>query len=196
MPKDKAKPKIAYVGGSTTDNNSYLVLEGAMSVIDPLVKANQAELVYNEFTTDWSPSEAYKNFKEFLQKGGQVDGVVTAYDGLAYGVVQALTEVNLAGKIPVSGQNGELQAIQRIVQGTQTMTAYKPGKPLAEKAVEIAIQFAQESQPETNGVINNKTADVPSYLFDPIPVTKENIKETVIKDGTFTEEQIYGASQP
>ncbi len=187
-------PKIAYVGGSTTDNNSYLVEEGAMGVIQPLVEEGKAELVFNEFTKDWSPSEAYANFKKFLDEGGQVDGVVTAYDGLAYGVVQALDERGLAGSVPVSGQNGELQAIQRIVQGTQTMSAYKPGKPLAEKAVEAAVAFANGSAPETNATINNKTADIPSYLFDPIPVTKENIEDTVVADGTFTLEQIYGTS--
>ncbi len=192
--KAKSVPNIAYVGGSTTDNNSYLVLEGAMSVIDPLVKSGKITLVYNEFTKDWSPSEAYKNFKTFLANGGKVDGVVTAYDGLAYGVIQALGEKNLAGKVPVSGQNGELQAIQRIVQGTQTMTAWKPGKPLAEKAVEAAVAFATGNTPESNGTVKNDTADIRSYLFDPIPVVKGNIDETIIHSGTFTREQIYGSN--
>src|SRR6185369_10062865 len=109
-------------------------------------------------------------------------------------VVQALAEHHLDGIVPVSGQNGELQAIQRIVQGTQTVTAYKPGKPLAEKTVEAAIDFANGKQPETNGTINNGTADVAAYLFDPIPVTKDNIRDTIIKDGTFTEAQVYAKS--
>jgi D-xylose transport system substrate-binding protein len=196
IPNNIPIPNIAYVGGSTTDNNSYLVREGAMNIIDPLVKTGKAKLVYNEFTKDWSPSEAFTNFKKFLASGGKVDGVVTAYDGLAYGVIQALGEKGLAGKVPVSGQNGELQAMQRIVQGTQTMSAYKPGKPLAEKAVEAAVAFAQGKKPETNAIINNKTADIASYLFDPIPVTKDTIKSTVIKDGTYSLEQIYGSTTP
>jgi D-xylose transport system substrate-binding protein len=192
--KTIAVPNIAFVGGSTTDNNSYLVKEGAMSVLDPLVKSGKAKLVYDKFTTDWSPSEAYANYKKFLDGGGKADGVVTSYDGLAFGVVKALKERSLDGKVAVSGQNGELQAIQRIADGTQTMTAYKPGKPLAEKTVELAIDMAKGKKISTNGVTNNKKINVPSYLFDPIPVTKANINDTVIKDGTFTSEQIYNPS--
>jgi len=194
IPTEKKVPRIAYVGGSTTDKNSYYVLDGAMGVLKPLEKDGKLKIVYNEFTKDWSPSEAYANFKKFLDGGDTVDGVVTAYDGLAYGVVQALAEHHLDGKVPVSGQNGELQAIQRIVQGTQTVTAYKPGKPLAEKTIEAAVDFANGKKPETNGTINNGTADIKAYLFDPIPVTKDNVRDTVIKDGTFTEAQVYGKS--
>ncbi len=193
--KKKAVPNIAYVAGSPTDNNTYLVSEGVMKIVDPLVKAGKVKLVYNEFTKDWSPSEAYTNFKKFLDGKGTADGVITAYDGLAYGVIQALTERKLEGSVPVSGQNGELQAIQRIVAGTQTVTAWKPGKPLAERAVEAAIDFATGREPATNGAVNNKTADVKAYLFEPIPVTKDNVRDTVIKSGTFTEAEVYGTSQ-
>lgn len=192
--KNAPVPNIAYLAGSPTDNNTFLVSEGVMKILDPLVKSGKIKIVYNEFTKDWSPSEAYSNFKKFLDGGGKVDGVVTAYDGLAYGAIQALAEHKLDGKVPTSGQNGELQAIQRIVQGTQTVTAYKPGKPLAERAVEAAVDFANGRMPQTNRSLNNKTADIAAYLFDPIPVTKDNIRETIIKDGTFTEEQVYGAS--
>jgi len=188
-------PNIAYVGGSPTDNNTYLVLEGAMSVLQPLADQGKIHLVYNEFTKDWSPSEAYTNFKRFLDEGGEVDGVVTAYDGLAFGVIQALAEHGQAGSVPVSGQNGELQAVQRIVQGTQTMTAWKPGKPLAEKAIEAAVAFAKGETPEINGSINNGTANIPSYLFDPITVTKENLEATVIQSGTYGRDQVYTGNQ-
>ncbi|HSX32471.1 MAG TPA: substrate-binding domain-containing protein [Candidatus Saccharimonadales bacterium] len=193
IPATVKVPKIAFLGGSTTDNNAFLVKDGAMSILDPIVKSGKATLVFDKFITDWSPSEAYTEFKKFLDGGGQVDAVVTSYDGLAFGAIRALHEKGLDGKVPVSGQNGELQAIQRIAAGTQTMTAYKPGKPLAEKTIALAIDMANGKKITTTGVTNNKQRDVPSYLFDPIPVTKDNIKDTVIKDGTFTAAQIYGA---
>jgi D-xylose transport system substrate-binding protein len=196
LKQTKGVANIAYVGGSPTDNNAYLVEQGAMSVLDPLVKAGKIRLVYNEFTANWDGSIAYANFKKFLDGGGKVDGVVTAYDELAFGVIQALAEHHLDGKIPVSGQDAELEAVQRIVLGTQLMTVYKPGRLLAEKAVEAAVDFANGKTPATTGTVNNKTADIPSYLFDSFPVTKDTIQDTVIKDGQYTVAQVYGTTTP
>jgi len=187
-------PSIAFVGGSDADNNGHLVHDGAMQVLEPLVKAGKIKLVYNEYTHDWNPSTAYTNIKKLLDSGVHVDGIAVGNDGMAYGVVRALTEHGLAGKVPVSGQDGELQALQRIVQGTQTMTSWKPGRPLAERAVVAAIDMADGKAPETNGTVNNGAADIKSYLFGPIVVTKDNIRDTVIKDGVFTEAQVYATS--
>jgi len=74
------------------------------------------------------------------------------------------------------------------------MTSWKPGLPLAERAVEAAIDLANGKAPETNGTINNGTADIKSYLFDPVVVTKDNIRSTIIKAGVFTEAQVYTTS--
>ena len=189
-------PSVAYVGGSDTDNNGHLVHDGAMQVLDPLVKAGKIKLVYSEYTRDWNPSTAYSNIKKLLDSGVHVDGIAVGNDGMAYGVIQALAEHKFAGKVPVSGQDGELEAVQRVVQGTQTMTSWKPGKPLALRAVKAAIQFARGEQPETNGSVRNDTGEVKSYLFDPIVVTKENVDSTIIKDGTYTRDQVYGSPTP
>ena len=178
-------PKVAFLGGSSNDNNAHLVSEGVMSVLQPLVDNGEIDLVYNEFTPEWSPDMAYKNLLAFLDNGGHVDAVVTASDALAYGAIQALTEHGLAGKVPVSGQDGELQAMQRMLKGTQTVSAYKPGRLLAEMAIVEAIRLANGQPAETNGTVNNGYVEVPSYLIDPIPVTKNNIDSTVIADGTY-----------
>lgn len=184
-------PDVAYLAGSPNDNNAHLVSRGVMSVLDPLVASGTINLVYNEFTTEWSPDVAYKNLKAFLNNGGHVDAVITASDAIAYGAIQALAEHDLAGKVPVSGQDGELQAMQRMLKGTQTVSAYKPGRLLAEKAVTEALLFANGQNPETNATMNNGFMDVPSYLIDPIAVTKDNIDSTVIADGTYTRGQVY-----
>src|SRR3989338_855519 len=191
IPDTIAVPDVAYLGGSSNDNNAHLVKSGVMSVLAPLVASGTINLVYNEFTTEWSPDVAYKNLKAFLDNDGHVDAVVTASDALAYGAIQALAEHDLAGKVPVSGQDGELQAMQRMLKGTQTVSAYKPGRLLAEKAVAEALLFANGQTPETNAVMNNGFMDVPSYLIDPIAVTVANIDSTVIADGTYTRSQIY-----
>ncbi len=195
VPSSVSTPiRVAYVGGAETDFNAVLVRDGAMSVLDPLVKDGKVKIVYDASTKNWNPDEAYKNIKAFFDKGGAVDAIVSANDGMAGGIVQALKERKLDGKIPVSGQDAELPALQRIVSGTQTVTSYKPLKQLARVAVDDAILLAKGQAPTTNGSINNKKKDVPAYLIDPIPVTKDNIQETVIKDGFHTEAEIYGAS--
>lgn len=181
---------FAYVGGSPTDNNAFLVKAGAMKVLEPYIKKGDIKLVFDQFTTDWSPNVAYKNFGGFLAKGTQVDAVVAANDGTAYGVILALTEKGLAGQIPVSGQDAELSALRRIKAGTQTTTVYKPLKLLADKAVEQAVTMATGKTAQVNSVVNNGKIDVPSYLITPILVTAKNMAETVIKDGFHTAEEI------
>ncbi|HTY39861.1 MAG TPA: substrate-binding domain-containing protein [Candidatus Paceibacterota bacterium] len=189
-----SKGKFAYIGGSPADNNAFLLKQGSMSVLDPKIKSGDIKLVVDEFTPDWKPETAYQNLKKYLDTGGALDAVVAANDGTAFGVIQALTEKGLAGKVPVSGQDAELSACQRIVAGTQTLTIYKPIKALAEKTAELAVAMAKGQAPETTGVINNGKMDVPSYLLEPIPVTKANMMETIVKDGFHTAQEVYGTS--
>jgi D-xylose transport system substrate-binding protein len=187
----KNSGNFAYIGGAPTDNNSKLLKQGAMEVLDPLIKKGSVKLVVDKFMTDWKPDEAYKTIKEYLSSGGKLDAVIAANDGTAGGAIQALKEFNLDGKVPVSGQDAELAACQRVVQGTQTLTVYKPISSLAQKAADIAIAMAKGNAPETNNVTPNGKIDVPSYFLDPILVTKENMDATVIKDGFQTKAQVY-----
>ena len=186
-----SKGNFAYIGGAPTDNNSKLLRQGSMEVLDPLIKNGSIKLVVDTFTTDWKPEEAYKTIKQYLAGGGKLDGVVAANDGTAFGVIRALKEYNLDGKIPVSGQDAELPACQRVVQGTQTLTVYKPISVLANKAVEIAVALAKGETPISNNKADNGKINVNSYYLEPIMVTKENMDTTVIKDGYQTKEQVY-----
>ena len=191
VPEDISPVKIAYVGGAETDNNALLVKKGALSVLDPLVAQGKAKIVFDQATADWKPEVAYKNLKTFLDAGGQVDAVVAANDGTAFGAIRALKEHGLAGQVPVSGQDAELPAIKRLVDGTQTVTSYKPIRTLAYQAVATAVAMAEGKTFDMNATVNNGTKDVPSFLIDPIPVTKENIEETVVKDGYHSLHDIY-----
>jgi len=183
--------KVAIVGGAPTDNNATLIHTGAMTVLDPLVKSGKLQVVYDQPTTDWKPDLAYSNLKAFLDKGNVVDGVIAGNDGTAFGAIQALQEKGLAGKVPVTGQDADLAAVQRIVDGTQTMTNYKSVKDLAKRAIQIAVDFGNNRVPETNAVSDNHLKQVNSYLLQPVPVTKTNIMQTVVKDGWLTEKDIY-----
>jgi D-xylose transport system substrate-binding protein len=187
-----SKGNFAYVGGSPSDNNALLLKNGSMSVLNPSIESGDIKIVFDKFTENWTSDTAYKNLKEYLSTGATVDAVVAANDGTAYGAIRALQEKDLAGKVPVSGQDAELSACQRIVKGTQTLTVYKPLKSLAYKAAEMAISMAKKETVKTTGTINNGTIDIPAYLLDVVSVTKDNMEETIIKDGFHTYEEVYG----
>lgn len=186
------KGKYVYIGGSDTDNNAHLFKKGAFNVLQPLIDKGDIEIVYDQFTKDWSPAVALANMENALTaNNNQIDAVVAANDGTAGGVIQALAAQGLAGEIPVSGQDAELAAVQRIVEGTQTMTVYKPIKALAEKAAELAVKLAKGEDLGADKTVNNGKIDVPSVLLDPISVDKSNVDATVIADGFHAKEDVY-----
>lgn len=185
------KGDFAYIGGSQNDNNAFLVKSGTFNVIQPKINSGDIRLVLDRFSEDWRPDKAFENLKEYLEKNKHIDAVICANDGTAFGAIQALKEYELAGKVPVSGQDAELPACQRIVQGLQTVTVYKPIRILAEKAAQIAMLIAQGKAIESNKIIYNGAVKVPSYLIDPIAVTKENMDDTIIKDGFHSREDVY-----
>ncbi|MBO1510924.1 D-xylose ABC transporter substrate-binding protein [Metabacillus bambusae] len=183
---------FAYIGGADTDNNAHMFKEGAMSVLQPLIDKGDIKLVYDQFSKDWKPEEALKNMENALTANdNNVQAVVAANDGTAGGVVQALNAQGLAGKIPVSGQDADIAALQRIVEGTQTMTVYKPIHLIATQAAEMAVKVGKGEEIKQDTTVNNGQFDVPSILLDPIAVTKDNIVDTVVKDGFQKLEEIY-----
>ncbi|MBN2368654.1 substrate-binding domain-containing protein [Candidatus Woesearchaeota archaeon] len=182
---------FAYLGGSPTDNNAFLVKEGSFNVLQPKIDSGDINLVLDVFNDGWKSEEAYRQLKAYLDEHKTLDAVVAANDGTALGAVQALKEFGLDGKVPVSGQDASLGACQMIVEGKQTVTVYKPLKSIADKAAEMAVAVAKGEAVETNQVVNNGKIDVPSYLLDVVGVTKDNMMETVIKDGFQPYEEVY-----
>jgi D-xylose transport system substrate-binding protein len=185
---------FAYIGGSPTDNNALLVKNGSMKVLQPNIASGTINLAINTLTPGWDPTQAYMEMKTYLNTGKTIDAAVVANDGMAFGVIQALAEKGLAGKVPVSGQDADTSACQRIVQGTQTMTVYKPIKLEAEETAQAAVQMAEGQAPTFNATTNNGIIDVPSYLLQPIAVTKDNMMSTVIKDGFHAAAEVYQSS--
>lgn len=186
------KGNYVYIGGSEADNNAHMFKQGAMNVLQKYIDSGDIKIVYDQWSKDWNPAAALTNMENALTaNNNKIDAVVAANDGTAGGAIQALTSQGLAGKIPVSGQDAELAAAQRIVEGTQTMTVYKPIKLLAEKAAELAVKMAKGEDVSADKKVNNGKIDVPSILLDPIAVTKENIDATVIADGFHSKEDVY-----
>ncbi|MCL9659704.1 D-xylose ABC transporter substrate-binding protein [Paenibacillus hunanensis] len=190
------KGKYVYIGGADTDNNAHMFKQGVFDILQPKIDSGQIRVVYDQWSKDWKPSSAFQHMREALQAShNRIDAVIVANDGTAGGVVRALQEKGLAGKIPVAGQDGDLAAAQRIVQGTQTMTVYKPIGKLANVTAELAIKLAKDEPIETTRQVNNGKIEVPSVLLSPVAVNATNIDNTLIADGFHTKEEIYGKNK-
>jgi D-xylose transport system substrate-binding protein len=187
------KGRIVRIYGSKTDNNAAMFKQGQDNILRPYIERGDIQVMHEDWADDWKPENGMKIMAAAITRhGDQFDGVLASNDGTAGGAIQALLESGLAGKKLVTGQDAELVACQRIVNGTQSMTIYKPLKVLAEKAAEVAVQMGRGKVVVANQTVNNGRIDVPSVLSDVITVTKENIDETVIKDNFHSREAIYG----
>jgi D-xylose transport system substrate-binding protein len=192
----KLVPKGQYVilSGSPTDNNSRLYYNGAMKFIKPLVDKGDIRIVMDQAVKDWQPSEAQKIVEQALTASqNKVDAILAPNDGTAGGAVQALTAQGLAGKVPVTGQDAELSAAIRIVQGSQTMTIFKDTRLLGAKAIELAVKIAkgESIDSEINARLNNKKIDVASVLLPVTAVDKTSLDKALIDSGYLRRELVY-----
>jgi D-xylose transport system substrate-binding protein len=187
-------PKGNYIliGGAPTDNNAKMFRAGQMRILQPLIDKGEIKVVADQWARDWLAEEALKHTENALtMNNNNIAAVVASNDGTAGGVIQALNTKNLSGKVFVSGQDADLAGLQRIVEGTQTMTVYKPVAILANKAAEAAVALAKKEKVDAAMKVNNGKIDVPSILLEPISVDKSNLDETVIKDGFHKREEVY-----
>ncbi|MCR5848500.1 MAG: substrate-binding domain-containing protein [Lachnospiraceae bacterium] len=178
---------IIMIGGSPADYNVPALEEGFIKVMEDN-KINIADQVHCD---GWRAEIASDYVYSNMDKISQADAIMCGNDNIASKVVSVLSEQRLAGTIPVTGQDADLEACQRIVEGTQLMTIYKPVDMLAKQAAECAIRLAKGENLGTDKTMNNGTYDVPYISLTPIPVTKENIDETIINSGFHTREDVY-----
>ena len=189
----KYAPKGNYVliGGSQTDNNAILLVQGQMNILQPAVDRGDVKIVTTQYAREWLASEALRITEDALTRNNNdIKAIVASNDGTAGGAISALPP-SLVGQILVTGQDAALDAVQRIVEGKQRMTIYKPIQPLAFSAVDSAIKLARGEKVEAKDKVNNGKLDVPSILFEPIVLDKNNVMQTVIKDGYHKLEDVY-----
>ncbi|MEG0137213.1 D-xylose ABC transporter substrate-binding protein [Cetobacterium sp.] len=191
----EAMPKGRYfmMGGSPTDNNAKMFRAGQMKAVQPLVDKGDIVIVGDQWVKDWLPEEAMKIMENALTANdNKIDAVVASNDSTAGGAIQALAAQNLSGKVPISGQDADLAAVKRVVDGTQTVTVYKPIPKLAKEAAALAVKMANNEKLNMNMTVNNGYKEVPSLLLEPIAVTKNNVKDTIVKDGFHSEKDVFG----
>jgi D-xylose transport system substrate-binding protein len=188
-----SKGSFILLGGAKTDYNAILIREGQLEALEDAIKRREIRVVADPWTPDWQASEAMKLTEAALTRAGnRVAAVVASNDITAGGAIAALEKHGLAGKVLVSGQDADLEAVRRIVQGTQAMTVYKPLRPLARGAANAAVQMAKGEKAEGTSTIDNGKKEVQALLLQPIIVDNRLVDQIIIKDKFHTREQVYG----
>lgn len=191
--------KVAVIDGDPTDNNAALFKQGYLSVLDPAQTAGKIKIV-GEQTGKWDATIAGTAFQQIVtQNGGSIDGVLSANDTMAGGIIARLQQDGLAGKVPVTGQDASVAGLQAILAGTQYMTVFKAASGEAQAASTLAIDLIQGKTPDAS-LINGTTMDtvlkkaVPSALLTPVAITKANVKDAIAGGAATAADVCTGAT--
>jgi D-xylose transport system substrate-binding protein len=192
----KAKPEgnYAFIKGDKGDPNATFLFQGITEVLKEAMDSGKIKNVCETFTDGWKPDNAQKNMEQCLTStDNKVDAVVSENDGMASGVVAALDAQGLAGSVPVSGQDGDKAALNRVALGTQTVSVWKDARALGKAAGEAAVAIAEGTDPTTlSGVTKfNKGkngVEVNAILLTPDPITKDTL-DHVIDAGWISKEE-------
>lgn len=185
------KPKGSYVmiKGSPTDPNADFLRAGQQEVLDAAIKKGDIKIVGEEYTEGWKPEVAQKNMEQILTRNGnRVDAVVASNDGTAGGVVAALAARGLKG-VPVSGQDGDHAALNRVALGTQTVSVWKDARDLGREAASAAVTLAkgQKVAGSTRWAGGEKKVELDAIFLKAVPVTRDNL-DVVIKAGHISKD--------
>jgi D-xylose transport system substrate-binding protein len=189
----QAKPKGNYVmiKGSPTDPNANFLREGQQEIIEAAVKKGDIKIVGEEYTEGWKPEVAQKNMEQILTKnGGKVDAVVASNDGTAGGVVAALSSKGLKG-VPVSGQDGDFAALNRVAMGTQTVSVWKDARDLGKQAASAAVNLGAGKKVDgaTSWNGGEKKVALQAQFLKPVPITRDNL-DVVVKAGWIKKDEL------
>ena len=179
---------IFMIQGAEEDNNVKLVREG----FEEELEGSNLNVVYKVNCEGWLAELAVDYLDEALKEYPDVKGIMCGNDDIASQVVRVLAEHRLAGKVQVVGQDGDLAACQRIVEGTQTMTAFKSVVLQAKVAAKYAVNMAKGEELERiNSTVNDGGKEIPFCMLQPISVTSKNMDEIIIDGGFHSEEDVY-----
>ena len=182
----------AIIKGDKGDPNALFLLEGMMEVIGADVEAGTIKIVGESFTDGWKPDNAQKNMEQILTAANnEVDAVLSENDGMAGGVIAALSAQGL--NIPVGGQDGDLAALNRVARGTQTVSVWKDSRQLGKAAADIAVALAGGTAMDAiDGAVKwsggEKGVEMNAIFLEPTPVTKDNLN-VAIDAGHISKEQ-------
>lgn len=177
------KGKFLLLNGPVTDNNAILYRNGQLKVLKKSIDEGKIKLIGDLVMADWGEIGALMKVDEFMSTAKEKpDAIIAANDALASGSIDAL-KPELKGKVLITGQDADLNSMRNIISGYQSMTIYKPIKPLAQLGGEVAMKLARGTKIEGTTMLKFGKTEVASILLDPSVVDKTNYKETVVKDG-------------
>lgn len=189
--KNASKGNYVLIYGAPTDNNANIMKGVQNEVLKPAVDKGDIKIVADQHAKDWSPEEALKIAENALtQNNNNVVAFVCSNDGTAGGAIQAIKARGLTGKVIVTGMDAQIDGLQRIAQGEQSMTVYKPIQPLAYAAVESAVKLAKGEKLETTKTMKAVNKEIPFVFIEPKVVDKSNLMD-VVKDGYQKYEDIF-----
>ncbi|MBQ8956762.1 MAG: substrate-binding domain-containing protein [Lachnospiraceae bacterium] len=179
--------RVMKINGPTKDNNVLLVNKG----FDDEIRGHGINIFDTYYADEWKGEEAFNYLSENPEKADRADAVMCGNDSLAGQAVKYYSEKRRAGSIPIVGQDADLDACQRVVEGTQTMTVYKSIDQLAQKAAESAVSLAKGNSVAGITQVENGSHEVPYLSIPPIMVTKDNIDSVIIDGGFHLREDVY-----
>ena len=181
----KTKANIIYIDGAATDNNAALFKQGYEEALKPKIDSGDYKLV-GDVSGEWNDQKAANAFDGLYTKNsGKIDGVVSANDTMAGGIIARLAANNLAGKVPVTGQDASIEGLQRILAGTQCMTVYKNTNLEADLASKLAIAIIKGDKSGADALATKTVKDtttgkdVKSALATPEAIYKDNVKKVI-----------------
>ncbi|AKN70396.1 ABC transporter substrate-binding protein [Streptomyces sp. PBH53] len=187
--------KVVMMNGSPTDPNAKQFKEGALSELN-----GKVDIAASFDTTDWKPENAEANMAKAIAQIGKnnIAGVYSANDGMAGGVIKALKAAGVTELPPITGQDAELDAVQRVVGGEQYMSVYKSYPDEAEAAAQMAVTKIQGKDIQFDALTQDRvdsptTKDIPARLVQVSALTKRTVKDTVIEDGIYSVDEICTA---
>jgi D-xylose transport system substrate-binding protein len=197
----KPNGNYAFIKGSSADPNADFLFSGQMEVLKEAISAGKIKNVGEAYTDGWLPANAQKNMEQILTKtNNKVDAVVASNDGTAGGAIAALAAQGLAGAVPVSGQDGDHAALNRIALGTQTVSVWKDARSLGRRAAEIAALLADGKQmSDIPGAVKfsggPKKVEMNAVFLNPVPITKDNL-DIVIDAGWIKKDEVCQGVKP
>ncbi len=179
------------INGNKQDYNAIEFNKGYMKALDSGIKNGNIKIVNEVWSENWNETEAIKCVEETIAKGIKIDAIIAANDTLAQAVIEVLSEHRLAGKVSVVGGDADLAACQRVVEGLQLMTVYKPIVRMAQDAAEAAVKMGKGEVVHGNVLFNDGTFDVPALKEYSTEVTKANMVDIVVRSNFHRSEDIY-----